>query len=224
MTGECWSPLVPLLDGPVHVLDLPGRGDRAAERFTAGLADFVGAVVDRLVADDLTDVVLVGHSMAGITLPGVARREEARLRRLVFLACTVPAQGTSVMDGLATMSPAAAGIVEQFGDGILTADGTLHPDLALTLFGNDLDADQRAFALSCMVPEAGQVVSEPVDVRVPDGVPRTYVRLRRDASLTLEAQDQMIANLGGAEVVDLDAAHLAMISQPAALAHILNAF
>ena len=74
-----------------------------------------------------------------------------------------------------------------------------------------------------MVPEADQVVSEPADVRVPDGLPRTYVRLRRDASLTLEAQDRMIANLGGADVVDLDAAHLAMISQPVALAAILNA-
>ena len=33
----------------------------------------------------------------------------------------------------------------------------------------------------------------------------------------------MIANLGGADVVDLDCAHLAMISRPRALAAIINA-
>ena len=74
-----------------------------------------------------------------------------------------------------------------------------------------------------MVPKANQVIDEPTNVRVPEDLPRTYVRLLQDASLTVATQDQMIANLGGAEVVDLDAGHMAMISQPAALASLLNA-
>ena len=49
---------------------------------------------------------------------------------------------------------------------------------------------------------------------MPSGPPRLTVA---------DALDEMIANLGGADVVDLDAAHMAMISQPAALAAILNA-
>ncbi len=35
-------------------------------------------------------------------------------------------------------------------------------------------------------------------------------------------QDGFIANIGGAEVIDLDSGHMAMISRPAALAAILD--
>jgi hypothetical protein len=35
-------------------------------------------------------------------------------------------------------------------------------------------------------------------------------------------QDGFIANIGGAETVDIDCGHMAMISQPAALAAVLD--
>jgi hypothetical protein len=50
------------------------------------------------------------------------------------------------------------------------------------------------------------------------------VRLLRDASITPDAQYKMIANLGTVNVVDLDAGHMAMISDPQGLATILNGF
>jgi pimeloyl-ACP methyl ester carboxylesterase len=223
MTGRCWEPLVPLLDGPVHAVDLPGRGRRPADPAAVTLDDYVDAVVDELVAADLHDVVLVGHSLAGITLPGVARRVPDRLRRLVFVSCAAPPAGESVNRILATLSPAAAEIVERLGADVLGPDGTLSDALARPMFGNDLDDEQWAFVRTCMVREPDGVIDEPTDVGLPADLPRTYVRLLQDASLTVATQDQMIANLGGAEVVDLDAGHMAMISRPAALAAILDA-
>jgi pimeloyl-ACP methyl ester carboxylesterase len=223
MTGECWAPLAPLLDGPVLALDLPGRAGRPPDPASVTLDDFVDAVVDDLVSRDLHDVVLVGHSLAGITLPGVARRERARIRHLAFVSCAVPPAGESVNRILASLSPAAAAIVERLGADVLGPDGTLSDALARPMFGNDLDEQQWAFVRTCMVTEASQVIDAPTDVRLPVDLPRTYVRLLQDASLTVDTQDEMIANLGGADVVDLDAAHMAMISQPAALAAILNA-
>ena len=75
-----------------------------------------------------------------------------------------------------------------------------------------------------LVPEAMGVISEPMDLEVlPDQIPCTYVRLLRDARLTLDAQDRMAANLGEVRIVDLDAGHMAMISRPAELAAILEA-
>jgi len=223
MTGRCWQPLVPFLSGPVVAVDLPGRGNRPADLASVTGNDYVDAVIDELVAADLHDVVLVGHSLAGITLPGVARRERARLRRLVFVSCAVPPAGESVNRILATLSPAAAEIVERLGADVLGADGTLSDALARPMFGNDLDDDQWAFVRTCMVPEPNGVLDGPTDVGLPADLPRTYVRLLQDASLTVATQDQMIANLGGAEVIDLDTGHMAMISQPAALAALLDA-
>ena len=92
------------------------------------------------------------------------------------------------------------------------------------MFCNDMDHDQTAFTLERLVPEADLVITEPVDLRgLQNPIPRTYIRLLRDASIIPAAQDKMITNLGGAEVIDLDAGHMEMISQPTQLADMLNA-
>jgi pimeloyl-ACP methyl ester carboxylesterase len=57
---------------------------------------------------DLFDVTLVGHSLAGMTLPGVAARVSDRIGRLVFISCVVPPHGVSVADVLDTLSPTVA--------------------------------------------------------------------------------------------------------------------
>ena len=63
-------------------------------------------------------------------------------------------------------------------------------------------------------------------------VPRSYVRLARDAIVEPSRQEQMIANLSSIEggegpapavgTVELDAGHMAMISRPDALAEFLG--
>ena len=70
--ASCWDLLVPHLDDDVIAIDLPGRGSRPADLSRVAIAEFVAAVLAEIEAWDLRDVVLVGHSLAGITLPGVA--------------------------------------------------------------------------------------------------------------------------------------------------------
>jgi pimeloyl-ACP methyl ester carboxylesterase len=221
---RCWLPLMSHLDGEVVAVDLPGRGKRPVPLGDVAVVDFVDAVVDEITSRDLHEVVLVGHSLAGITLPSVAVRIPDRISRLVFVSCAIPAPGTAVVDALGSFSPATAAVAAQLGDEILTPTGTLHPDLAASMFFNDLDADQQAFALEIMVPESYRVVSETLgSTGLPTAVPTTYVRLLRDESVSLTTQDEMLARLGRPSVVDLDAGHMAMISQPQALASLLNA-
>jgi pimeloyl-ACP methyl ester carboxylesterase len=146
-----------------------------------------------------------------------------RIRRLVFVSCVVPPHGASVADELDTLSPTVAEIAARLDDEVITADGTLHPDFATAMFCNDMNETQRAFTLAHLVPESMNIISEPMDLNVlPEQIPRTYIRLLRDASLTLDAQNRMAANLGEVQVIDLDAGHMAMISRPAELAAILE--
>jgi pimeloyl-ACP methyl ester carboxylesterase len=141
----------------------------------------------------------------------------------VFVSCAVPEDGSAVFEILATFSPTTAEVAEHIGEDALTEDGRLHPDLAAAMFCTEMSDEQRAFTLDRMVPEAVGPVFEPVDLSgLRADVPRTYVRLLRDASLTVDTQDRMIANLGDADVVDLDAGHMAMISHPAELAAVLG--
>ncbi|HEX9504452.1 MAG TPA: alpha/beta fold hydrolase [Acidimicrobiia bacterium] len=215
--ASCWDRMMPYVDADTRAIDLPGRGAHPAPLANLTTIDFVDAVVDEIVSNDLTDVLLVGHSLAGITLPGVAARIPGRLRRLVFIACTVPAEGTSVFDSLPPDVQAAA--EETSGPD----EATLQAEMAEVVFCNDMDDELTAWTLSHMVPEAMQVAYEPVDLSgLRQPVPRTWVRLLRDVIVTPEKQDQMVRNMGGAEVVELDAAHMAMISYPKELAEILN--
>jgi pimeloyl-ACP methyl ester carboxylesterase len=222
--SSCWELLTPLLHEDTTAVDLPGRGATSADLATVSLSDCADAVAAEIRGRDLVDVTLVGHSLAGVTLPRVAARVSDRIRRLVFISCVVPPHGVSVADVLDTLSPTVAEIAARLGGDVVTAAGGLHPDFATAMVCNDMDESQRAFTLAHLVPESLNVISEPADL---DGlrhdIPRTYIRLLRDASITLASQDRMVANLGDAQVVDLDAGHMAMISRPAELAAILEA-
>jgi pimeloyl-ACP methyl ester carboxylesterase len=217
--GSCWDPLIPHLDGTVRAPDLPGRGSHPADLSTVTIADSVDAVVGEIALMD-EPVVLVGHSMAGITLPAVVGRAPELVRKVVFVSCVVPADGQCVFD---TLDPAMQSVADEAGRSDQPEVAMLDRDLAAAVFCNDMDDEQTKFTLDHLVPEASRVVREPVSLgglRQP--VPRVYVRLLRDAIVVPSQQDLMIANMGGAETFDLDSGHMAMISRPTELAAILN--
>jgi len=215
--GSCWDRLVPLLPEPTLAVDLPGRGRRSRPLAGITITDFVDAVVDDIVGRDLHDVVLVGHSMAGITMPGVAARIPERLRHLVFVACTVPPDGSSIVDTLDPQLRDVATENARRGEG-----GKLDDATATAMFCNDMDEQRTRWTLDRMVPEAVQVTIEPVShagLRQP--IARTWVRTMHDLVVPPERQAAFAHDVG-ATIVDLDAAHMAMISEPEAPAAVLN--
>lgn len=218
--GSCWDPLVPLLDGDALAVDLPGRGSRPADLRSVDHHAFVDSVVRDIEDADLTDVVLVGHSLAGITLPGVVGRVPERLRRVVFVSCSVPPHGGRVLDLLPPDIQAISGEEDIGAD---PPAGVLDAELAAALFCNDMDEEQVAFTIGRMVPEAPRLIYEPVDLSgLSQPVPRTYVRLTADVILSPDKQDEMIGHMGGAETVSIASGHMVMISHPAELAAVLN--
>jgi pimeloyl-ACP methyl ester carboxylesterase len=100
--------------------------------------------------------------------------------------------------------------------------GVLDADTATMMFGNDLDEEQLAWCLGQMVPEAPKLIFEPVDLSPLRDVPCTWVRTMHDAIVSPPKQERFAANIRDCAVVDIDAAHMCMISKPAATAAILN--
>ena len=97
----CWERVLPHLETPARAIDLPGRGSRPAPLESVTLDDWVDAVVEEIRTSGETPTVLVGHSLAGITMPRVAERIPELLSHLVFIACTVPEEGRTVLEDLA---------------------------------------------------------------------------------------------------------------------------
>ncbi len=97
-----WRLLRPLLRQAGHEVFTPsltGQGERA---HLAGpqvnLSTHVEDVCNTLWYEDLTDVILVGHSYGGMVVSGVAERMPGRIQHLVFLDAFEPADGQSLID------------------------------------------------------------------------------------------------------------------------------
>src|SRR5258708_37041422 len=73
--GWCWKKVVPLLQAAGHrviALTLTGLGERAhLIDPKVGLTTHVNDVLNTLEMDDLTDIILVGHSYGGLVISGV---------------------------------------------------------------------------------------------------------------------------------------------------------
>ena len=77
------------------------------------IADYVDSLVADIESAGLEDIVIVGHSMGSMPLPGVVTKlGAARVREMVFAAALLPPEGTSIVDSspwlAATMARRAA--------------------------------------------------------------------------------------------------------------------
>jgi pimeloyl-ACP methyl ester carboxylesterase len=97
--GWCWRLLVPLLRAAGHDIYTPtltGLGANSHllnELNRISLDTHVKDVTNMLFYEDLSDVVLVGHSYGGMVITGVAAKEPQRLAQLVYLDAYLPLEG-----------------------------------------------------------------------------------------------------------------------------------
>jgi len=222
--SRCWQPTIDAINRALPgtrtlAVNLPGRQGVPGDLNTLTIGECVAAAVAQIEQAGLADVVLVGHSMAGLTVPGVAARLGAdRVRRIICVACSMPPQGKRILD---TLLPPIRLAVSRASGG----SNELPLWMAKRMFTNGMTAEQRAFSLSVLIPDASGLALETVDrSALPARIPRSWVLTRRDRSLPPRQQRRFIENLGRVEeVIELDTCHNAMISAPDELAAILLA-
>src|SRR5438128_884381 len=85
----------------VHAVTLTGLGERThLTSSDVTLNTHIQDVVNVLFYEDLTDVILVGHSYGGNVITGVADRVPERLQQLVYLDAATPVDGPSSADSV----------------------------------------------------------------------------------------------------------------------------
>ncbi len=111
-SGRCWERVVPLLASAGHRVltpSLTGYGDKMHLLGPdVGLNTHVDDIVRLVTEEDLTEVVLVGHSYAGLVISSAANQVPDRIARLVYLDAMVPADGESATDA----QPAAQALID----------------------------------------------------------------------------------------------------------------
>jgi pimeloyl-ACP methyl ester carboxylesterase len=100
--GWAWKKMHPLLVARGHTLITPsytGMGERGhLARPDIDLDTHITDILAVLEIEDLSGVILIGHSYGGMVATGVADRARPRIAKLIYLDAFVPGDGESVFD------------------------------------------------------------------------------------------------------------------------------
>jgi pimeloyl-ACP methyl ester carboxylesterase len=222
--ADCWDltideihRLAPELT--VLAVDLPGRRGKPGDLWTLTIADCVDSVVADIDDAGLNEVVIVGHSMAGLTVPGVvAKLGASRVREMILAAACVPAEGTAMVDVISVLMAVIARRNAKKG-----GPYEVPPIAPRFMFLNGVPRARRRFMAGRLYPESSQLPVEKVSRRgMPDEVPRTWILTLRDRAHAVKEQHESIEAIGGVQtVIPIDTCHGLMVSEPERLAEIL---
>jgi pimeloyl-ACP methyl ester carboxylesterase len=263
--GWCWAEVVGLLaeqgyDGVT--LDLPGHGLGAkfpiaytvvpqnTERLGTEVSplaavtlnnyrDYVLMTINGLVRNGCGPVILVGHSLGGVTLNAVAEAQPALIRRLIYLTAFVPVAKPTVLDYLSQPNFVASQLPPLFlGDPTPLGAARINPNSGdpsyvanvKSALYHDVKDSVTAATLNMLTPdEPLHGLSDPVIVTPGHwgSVSRSFIRCTNDRAIPLAGQDQMIAE--GDKLTPrnpfmlktLDSSHSAFLSQPDELVRVL---
>jgi pimeloyl-ACP methyl ester carboxylesterase len=197
--------------------DLVGRGHEvfAVDLPLSGLDDDAAAV--RRALDDWSqDVVLVGHSYAGLVISKAAA-ERSDVQHLVYVAAMMVDGGDVYLNRMSEFP--AAPINEEVE---LTADGELvvSPTTAVECFYNECDRGEAADAARRLRPTAAACLAVPTGAEPWKSIPSTYVLCQRDRAIHPDFQRWMSTRAG--EVVTLDTDHSPFMSLPEQFVDLLD--
>ena len=186
----------------------------------AGAADWASAIVTALArAGDPDDVILVGHSLAGLAIPLVA--DSIPVRRMVFLCANVPVPGLSYQEYLAEHPDAV--IMPPVG---LDADGRLSlcwPDARRLYYGDCEEAVARQ-AWEHLVPSVALTAfTEQCPLQAWPEVAASYILCTEDRIIGPAWSRQVTSDRLGGPAIELPGSHSPMLSRPRSLAHALDA-
>ena len=219
--GWCWRHVADRLRAAGHRVLAPtctGLGERAHLLSpTVGLATFVEDILGVLEAEELEDVVLVGHSFGGAPVTGVADRVPGRVRHLVYLDAVVLEDGQSAL-GLIPPELAAARVraAEE------TSGGLTLPVPPPGAFGVTEPADV-AWLRRRLTPHPLRTYTDRLRLAGPvgNGRPRTYIACTSPAYSPLAAVRDRVTGWEGWGWAELAAAHDAMVTAPGELSELL---
>ncbi len=213
----CWELLVPELEARGHSAVAP---DLPCEDVEAGASAYAEVVVEAL-GDAGDDVVLVGHSLGGITIPLVAARRP--VRRLVYLCALVARPGRPVSDVFTEQPPVfspgfgASNVRDELG----RSSWTDREEAIEQLYGDaPRHLAEAAYARLRRQSRAPSAEPCPLD-RLPD-VPCTYILAAEDRAISPRWSRHAAREWLGVEPIELPGSHSPFLSHPAELASLLD--
>jgi len=219
----CWEKTIPLLETAGHkamAIDLPAQGTDQTPISACTLGASVAAAVAAVEAQD-EQVVLVGHSLGGLTISQTAEAIPERIHTLVYLSAFLLRDGECQRDRLSEINnPLLMASRQQSADGKAYQWGG--PDLKEAFYHLCSDED-FARAGDRLRPQPSVIGATPLDL-TPERfghVRRVYIECSLDRGLLPAFQQKMYCEQPCAMVIKLPSDHSPFYSMPERLADAL---
>lgn len=221
--GWCWRPVAERLRAAGHRVFTPtqtGLGDRRhLLTRDVTLDTFADDLVQVIEAEELMEVVLVGHSFGGAAITAAADRMPQRIRHLVYLDALVLEAGTSPFGVLPAELVADRRRAAEEHDAGLSI-----PPPPVTAFGIPADHALADWVARRLTPHPIATFESPLTLAHPigNGRPCTYVACTAPAYAPLAASRAWVRRQTGWHWREIAAGHEAMVTAPEALATLLG--
>jgi len=201
--------------GVNNVLKKDGYSVTIVQNPTTSLADDV-AVTKRALAEQDGSAILVGHSYGGAVITEAGT--DPKVAGLVYIAAFAPDQGESVSTLIKDPPPGApVPPILPPKDGYLFLDRTKFA----ASFAADVNAADAAFMADSQVPWGVEALSGTVTKPAWKTKPSWYLVSTEDKMIPPDAQRAM-SKRAGSTVVEVKGSHSVYVSQPQAVASIIE--
>jgi pimeloyl-ACP methyl ester carboxylesterase len=222
--GWCWQRVAARLSEQGHRVFAPsytGMGDRAhLLNADVTLDTFIDDIAQVLLTEDLSDVVLVGHSFGGVPITGVADRMPEKIRHLVYLDAIVIESGKSAFSVYppAESAERMAAAVDVNGGVAVAIPRTLP-----AAWGFIEGSEDYAWVMQHLTPTPLGAYTTVLDLHAPigNGRPKTYIRCASPENPAMEASRALVRASSGWNWLDFPGPHDCMITHPDKLANLL---
>ena len=182
---------------------------------TLSLADDVAAT-KRVIDAQSEPVTLVGHSYGGAVITEAGN--DPNVDKLVYIAAFAPDKDESVETLIADPPPGApVPPILPPQDGFLALDREKFADS----FAGDVDTEEAEFMADSQVPWGVEALSGTISEPAWRNKPSWYLLTTEDKMIPPPAQRQM-SERAGSTVVEAEASHSVYVSQPEAVAELIE--
>ena len=220
--GWCWSEVKEALRGMGHRVSTPtqtGVGERKhllSKNIT--LDTFTADIINHIEAEELNDVILVGHSFAGTSITGVTDIIPSRVWHLVYLDSIILENGQSPFSVLPPDVVAVRRkLVAEQGQGVFIPPP---PPTSSGIPENHPSAD---WVKRHLTPHPVSTFDSPmrIDNPVGNGRPCTYIKCTTPIYGPLEETRRGVKKQENWKWQEIATGHDAMVTAPAELARML---
>ncbi|AVX03156.1 hypothetical protein MXMO3_00612 [Maritalea myrionectae] len=220
-TGQEFEAVAQPIRDAGHVVHCPTvAGNNPADDRRIGLGAAITSIADYLSENDLTDVILLGHSYGGMIITGVADRCPERLRRLIYWNAFVPNSGECLND-----------MVPPHYVAMFDAVSAASPDNSVMLpfpvwreaFINDGSAEMAQSAYDVLNPHPYATFTDAISLNVNPAemeIGKSYINCTEDTALpqSLGWHPRLSEKLGLFRLVQIPGSHELCFTEPVALA------